>query len=183
MKRSDQIDPIPDGAGPVAADAPRLRAGPEGDCARSEYDWWLRLLRAAAPRRSKQGICKATVAAMALGSMAVVPTALAQSAENTGQNSYVVMVEFAVKAEESEAVEATVRGLLDTIVHKQEGFQFARIHREIGGGKVINYMQWSSKEAFDTFRAAHKDQLSAAVGKFGPKFVFYQIAYTIEPKR
>jgi quinol monooxygenase YgiN len=133
--------------------------------------------------KAKQAIGKATVAAMALGSLAVAPTAVAQSAENTRQNAYVVMVEFVVKPEESEAVEATVRGLLDTIVHKQEGFQLARIHREIGGGKVINYMQWSSKEAFDTFRAAHKDEVSAAVGKFGPKFVFYQVAYEIAPKR
>jgi quinol monooxygenase YgiN len=122
---------------------------------------------------SKQAIRKATVAAMAL----------AQSAENTGQIPYVVMVEFAVKAEESEAVVATVRGLLDTIVHKQDGFQFARIHQEIDGGKVINYMQWSSKEAFDTFRAAHKDQVSAAVGKYGPKFVFYHVPYAIQPNR
>lgn len=96
---------------------------------------------------------------------------------------YVVMVEFPVESEKSEEVVATVHELLDTIVRRQEGFQLARIHREIDGGKVINYMQWRSKQDFDSFRAAHKDQVTAAIGTFGPRFCFYDVEHMVEPVR
>jgi quinol monooxygenase YgiN len=93
---------------------------------------------------------------------------------------FVVMVEFAVEAERSEQVVSTVRGLLDRIVRTQDGFHFARIHREANGGKVVNYMQWQNRAAFDKFRGVHKDEVGAAIGKFGPKFSFFEIAHVTE---
>jgi quinol monooxygenase YgiN len=120
---------------------------------------------------------------VAFATLLLMPIGMAQSTEFKGDNPmYVVMVEFPVKPEESDDVVATVRGLLDTLVSQQGGFQLARIHRESEGGKVINYMQWSSKDAFENFRSLHKDQVSAAIGKFGPKFSFYRVQYTVEPK-
>ncbi len=91
----------------------------------------------ASTKQRMQAIGKAVILATAIGSSGGT-AAWAQDAGSSGQSTYIVMVEFPVKTGESEAVVATVRSLLDTIVHKQDGFQFARIHREIDGGKVIN---------------------------------------------
>ena len=125
-------------------------------------------------------------AAILATALAALPlwTEFAHSAANAAEeHMYIVMVEFPVEAGQSDEVVATVRGLLDSLVSKQEGFQSARIHRATEGGKVVNYMQWRRKEDFDAFRAAHKDQVTAAVGKFGPKFFFYEVVHTAEPPR
>jgi quinol monooxygenase YgiN len=121
------------------------------------------------------------VALLATLALTLPERPLAAEKDKTMTNSaYIVMVEFPVPPEQSEQVVSTVRGLLDNIVRKQHGFDFARIHREAKGGKVINYMQWRSQDAFDKFRAVHKDEIGAAIGKFGPKFSFYEIVYTAE---
>lgn len=89
---------------------------------------------------------------------------------------YVVMVEFDVDPNTTDAVLAAVEGLLMDLVRHQEGFVAARLHRQFEGPKVVNYMHWTSKDAFDAFRAVHKDKVGAAVGAYGPQFNFYEVA-------
>lgn len=94
---------------------------------------------------------------------------------------FIVIVRFPVDAGRTKEVIAAVKGFLDTVVSKQDGFEFARVHREIDGSNVINYVQWRDREAFDSFRSTYKDQLAAAVGQYGPQFSFFEIVHIVEP--
>lgn len=94
---------------------------------------------------------------------------------------YAVMVEFDVAAEQTDAVLTTVEKLLTDLVRHQEGFIQARLNRQADGAKVINYMLWQDADAFKAFRAVHQDSVSQAIGPFGPKFTFYDIAVSVDP--
>lgn len=120
-----------------------------------------------------------TVAAAALSVALAASVPTHATAED--QAMYAVMVEFDVAAEQTEAVLSTVEGLLTELVSHQDGFVQARLNRQADGPKVINYMLWESADAFDAFRAEHKERIGQAIGKFGPKFSFYNIAKSVEP--
>lgn len=119
------------------------------------------------------------VAAAVLGAAPVVFMASHATAED--QTMYAVLVEFDVAADQTAAVLSTVEGLLTDLVRHQEGFVQARLNREADGAKVINYMLWEDADAFDAFRAEHKEHIGQAIGQFGPKFSFYNIAKSVEP--
>jgi heme-degrading monooxygenase HmoA len=94
---------------------------------------------------------------------------------------YAVMVEFDVADHQTEAVLGTVEELLTDLVRHQAGFVQARLNREAGGAKVINYMLWEDADAFNAFRAEHKERIGQAISQYGPEFSFYNIAKSVEP--
>lgn len=94
---------------------------------------------------------------------------------------YAVMVEFDIAEDHTNAVVNTVDGLLTDLVRHQNGFIQARLNRQADGPKVVNYMLWESEGAFAAFRAENRDRIGAAIGHFGPKFTFYNVARSIEP--
>jgi len=93
---------------------------------------------------------------------------------------YIVIVTFE-QPDHAEAVETAVRGLLDRLVSRQPGFRRARLHRGTGpsAGRVVNYMEWESAEAFQAFRAAHGPEVTEAVGRYEPGFAFYEVAHAV----
>jgi heme-degrading monooxygenase HmoA len=94
-----------------------------------------------------------------------------------------VMVEFDVATEQTEAVVATVRGLLSDLVRHQPGFIQARLNRQADGPKVVNYMVWESADAFAAFRAQHRERIGQAIGQYRPRFTFYNIELSVEAAR
>ena len=120
----------------------------------------------------------ARAAALGLALAVAAPTALAE--EST---MYAVMVEFDVTPEQTDAVVDTVEGLLSDLVRHQPGFLQARLNRQADGPKVVNYMLWESADAFGRFRAENKERIGEAVGKFGPRFTFYDVARSVDPAR
>lgn len=94
---------------------------------------------------------------------------------------FIVMVDFSVEANKAEKVVEVVGDLLERLVRRQPGFESARLHREIEGGRVVNYMQWRDRQAFDDFRARHKDEVTAAISPFAPRFGFFGIEHNISP--
>jgi heme-degrading monooxygenase HmoA len=91
---------------------------------------------------------------------------------------FVVIVTFDVTPERVEAAVAAVEGVVARLVAHQPGFRRARIHRGAGAtpGKAVNYMEWDSEADFMAFRAAHAEEVTAAVGEFGPGFSFFTVA-------
>ena len=96
---------------------------------------------------------------------------------------YAVIVEFDVADEQTDAVVGSVESLLSDLVRHQDGFVQARLNRQADGPKVVNYMLWETGEAFNAFRVANKDRIGEAIGQFGPKFTFYNVARSIEANR
>lgn len=94
---------------------------------------------------------------------------------------FIVMVDFAVETTESEKVVEIVRDLLERLVCRQPGFECARLHREVAGGRVVNYMQWRDRQSFDDFRSRHKEEVTAAISPFNPRFGFFEVARNVSP--
>jgi heme-degrading monooxygenase HmoA len=94
---------------------------------------------------------------------------------------FIVIVLFEPPADAARDNEAAVRDVLDRIVSRQPGFVRARLHRGTGPteGMVVNYMEWESAEAFHAFREKHGGEVSAAVGKFSPRFTFHTVAHEV----
>lgn len=112
---------------------------------------------------------------------AAVTAFLPTFAQAEDQPMYAVMVEFDVATDQTDAVLTTVEGLLTDLVRHQEGFIQARLNRQADGAKVINYMLWKDADAFKAFRAGNQELVSQAIGQYGPKFSFYNIASSVEP--
>ena len=94
---------------------------------------------------------------------------------------FIVLTLFEPSSETAEANATAVRDVLDRIVAKQPGFIRARLHRGTGQteGMVVNYMEWESEEAFHAFRARHGSEVTEAVGRYNPRFTFFEVAHEI----
>ncbi|WP_306117603.1 MULTISPECIES: antibiotic biosynthesis monooxygenase [unclassified Roseitalea] len=90
---------------------------------------------------------------------------------------FIVNVLF--ETSDTDAVLAAVKDLLERLVSRQPGFRRARLHAGVAPSEnvVVNYMEWDSREAFQAFRAAHGAEVTEAVGRFEPRFLFFQIAH------
>ncbi|MBW4427846.1 MAG: antibiotic biosynthesis monooxygenase [Nostoc desertorum CM1-VF14] len=65
---------------------------------------------------------------------------------------------------------------------KQEGLISVNIHKSLDGTRVINYAQWSSKEALET--ALKSQEFMAPVEKaveFPHDFHLYEVVFTTQP--
>jgi heme-degrading monooxygenase HmoA len=93
---------------------------------------------------------------------------------------FTVLVRFSVTSTPEE-IESSVLGLVTSIVRHQPGFRQSRIHRRDDASEVVNMMVWDDRASFDGFRARHKDDVAAAVGRYGPQFSFYDVVEEILP--
>jgi heme-degrading monooxygenase HmoA len=93
---------------------------------------------------------------------------------------FTVMVRFSVTSTPDE-IESNVVGLVSNIVRHQAGFRRSLIHRRDDASEVVNVMIWDDRASFDGFRARHKDDVTAAVGRFGPQFSFFDVVEEILP--
>jgi heme-degrading monooxygenase HmoA len=93
---------------------------------------------------------------------------------------FTVMVRFSVTSTPEE-IESNVVRLVSNIVRHQPGFRQSLIHRRDDASEVVNAMVWDDRASFDGFRARHKDDVAAAVGRFGPQFSFYDVLEQILP--
>jgi quinol monooxygenase YgiN len=82
---------------------------------------------------------------------------------------YTAIVSFTVEPDQqSELVEA-IRTFSDEVVCHQPGFVSASVHASQDGTRVINYAQWATRDAYETF-ASNPDVASRmeAVAAFRP---------------
>ena len=80
----------------------------------------------------------------------------------------IVLVEFAVGPENTEACATAVEKLTREFVARQPAFHGATIHIEKQTGTVWNYMKWDTCQDFITFRDSNMDRIGPALGEFGP---------------
>ncbi|MFN3144866.1 MAG: antibiotic biosynthesis monooxygenase family protein [Paracoccaceae bacterium] len=96
---------------------------------------------------------------------------------------FVVLVIFEPSAADRAANADAVHGILDRLVAGQPGFRRARLHTGTGAtpDMVVNYMEWDDEDAFRAFRDRHGAEVTEAVGRFAPRFTFFQVAHTLGP--
>lgn len=73
-----------------------------------------------------------------------------------------VMVIFTVKLEQQQELIEAIKEFLET-VKTQPGFVSANLHKSIDGVKVVNYAQWSSRSAYESF--VNNDEVQSKAGK------------------
>ena len=71
-----------------------------------------------------------------------------------------VIIIFTVKPQQQQDLIEAIKEFLET-VKTQPGFVSANLHKSIDGVKVANYAQWSSMDAFKTFRENEEVQQKA----------------------
>lgn len=65
---------------------------------------------------------------------------------NPQENRLTLINTFTVKPENQEALINLLKSATDEVFKKIDGFISASIHRGVEGTKVVNYVQWQSKE-------------------------------------
>ncbi len=73
-----------------------------------------------------------------------------------------VMVIFTVESEQQQELFNTIKKFLET-VKTQPGFISANLHKSIDGVKVVNYAQWSSMDAYQSF--VNNQEVQSQAGK------------------
>ena len=73
-----------------------------------------------------------------------------------------VMVIFTVKPEQQQELIDTIKEFSET-VKTQPGFVSANLHKSIDGVKVVNYAQWSSMDAYESF--VNNQEVQSQAGK------------------
>tara|TARA_R110001606_G_scaffold269071_1_gene417733 strand:- start:537 stop:833 length:297 start_codon:yes stop_codon:yes gene_type:complete len=91
----------------------------------------------------------------------------------------IVLVEFPVGPEDTEACARAVGDLTATLVAGQPEFHGAILHTDAASGHVLNYMEWDSHAAFIAFRDANADAIGAAIGRFSPQGRMLDIVRTV----
>ena len=93
-----------------------------------------------------------------------------------------VIVEFAVATDEVDECVAALQTLTDSLVAKQPSYHGHTLLVEQDTGVVSNVMFWDKASDFIQFRDANRSTIGAAIGRFGPKPRFYQVARAFKPK-
>ncbi|HEY9770639.1 MAG TPA: antibiotic biosynthesis monooxygenase [Coleofasciculaceae cyanobacterium] len=78
-----------------------------------------------------------------------------------------VMIIFAVEPEQQQELIDAIKEFVET-VKTQPGFVSANLHKSIDGVKVVNYAQWSSRSAYESFVNNEKVQSQAGIREFTP---------------
>jgi quinol monooxygenase YgiN len=94
-----------------------------------------------------------------------------------GQDVFTVIFECDIKPDQKDGLVNGLTEIVSTIVSKQPGFVSANLHVSKDGEKVLNYLQWKNKEAFETFRgnAELQAKIKPVTSPYGPKPRVYQI--------
>lgn len=92
-----------------------------------------------------------------------------------------VIVEFNVGEENVEACISALTDLTDTLVSKQANYHGHTLAVEQGTGTVANIMLWDKATDFIAFRDANRSTIGAAIGHFGPKPRFFDVAREFKP--
>jgi quinol monooxygenase YgiN len=105
---------------------------------------------------------------------------MAHSTIGRDRDVLTVIFEFDTEPDRQRELSETIQGLVTDIVRHQPGFLASHLHLSTDGEKVLNYFQWESREAFDTFRADDEAQgrIRPAITPFGPKPRVYEIVFS-----
>ena len=87
-----------------------------------------------------------------------------------------VIVEFEVGKDAVEACVAALQELTDSLVAKQNAYHGHTLLVEHDAGVVANVMLWDKASDFIHFRDANRSTIGAAIGHFGPKPRFFDVA-------
>lgn len=93
---------------------------------------------------------------------------------------FTVIFDFDCNPSTQQELEEKLPKLVDSIVSKQPGFISAHLHLSTDGKKVLNYFQWKSKEAFETFRnnKAAQEKIRPVLSQYNPTPRVYNIVFT-----
>lgn len=105
---------------------------------------------------------------------------MAESSIGRDQPVCTVIFEFNVAPEQQQELSEKIQGLVREIVSQQPGFRASHLHLSTDGEKVLNYLQWDSRAAFDAFRADESKQqhIRPVIGPYGPKPRLYDVVYS-----
>ncbi|MGR8950736.1 MAG: hypothetical protein ACU84Q_22065 [Gammaproteobacteria bacterium] len=87
-----------------------------------------------------------------------------------------VIVEFNVGPDKVDACVSALQELTDTLVSKQANYHGHTLMVEQSTGAVANIMLWDKATDFVEFRDANRSTIGAAIGHFGPKPRFFDVA-------
>ena len=94
-----------------------------------------------------------------------------------------VIVEFNVGEQNVDACVSALQDLTDSLVSKQANYHGHTLIVEQGTGTVANIMLWDKATDFIAFRDANRSTIGAAIGQFGPKPRFFDVAREFKPAR
>ena len=105
---------------------------------------------------------------------------MAQTPIGQGREVLTVIFEFNVDPEQQRELSPKIQRLVRDIVSKQPGFLASHLHLSTDGQKVLNYLQWESREAFDAFRQDEEkqQQIRPVIGPYGPKPRVYEVVFS-----
>ena len=94
--------------------------------------------------------------------------------------AFTVIFDFDVTPAQQNELAEKLPGLVSEIVSKQPGFLAAHLHLSTDGKKVLNYFQWESKQAFDSFRQNEDIQkhIRPILQQYSPTPRVYEIAFS-----
>ena len=92
-----------------------------------------------------------------------------------------VVVEFEVGKDLVDECVTALRELTDNLVCKQEAYHGHTLLVEHDTGVVANVMLWEKASDFIRFRDANRSIIGAAIGHFGPKPRFFDVAREFKP--
>ena len=103
-----------------------------------------------------------------------------QSSIGSDKHVLTVIFEFNVEPEQQQELSEKIQRLVREIVRHQPGFVASHLHLSTDGEKVLNYFQWESREAFDTFRQDQEkqQQILPVVMPYGPKPRIYEVVFS-----
>ncbi|THH36303.1 antibiotic biosynthesis monooxygenase family protein [Neolewinella litorea] len=110
---------------------------------------------------------------------------MAQGRIGKDYDVHTVIFEFQVEPRQQKELSEKIQGLVHDIVCRQPGFISSHLHLSTDGEKVLNYFQWESKAAFDSFRQDEDKQqhIRPVIGPYGPQPRVYEIVYSTTARR
>lgn len=92
-----------------------------------------------------------------------------------------VTVEFNLPAEDQDDLIEMVAGFIENFVKSQHGFVSASLHRSKDGEKVLNYAQWTGREAFEAFGAEFREhETGKKILAYDPDITVWDVSHVYE---
>jgi heme-degrading monooxygenase HmoA len=89
---------------------------------------------------------------------------------------FTVIVNFSVEPSKQQKLVEDIVDNLETVVKKYSGFVSSSIHKSLDGTRVVNYVQWETREDFEAY-LKDSPRFSTDTLKGPPEMNFYEVEY------
>lgn len=95
---------------------------------------------------------------------------------STNNDIVTLVVVFSVDpAQQQKLIEDIIENL-ETVVKKHSGFVSSSIHKSIDGSRVVNYVQWKTREDFEAY-LKNSPRFATSALKAPPDMKIYEVEY------